>query len=124
MEEVSKCAEINCSSFDNRYFPLEHVNIEIWVLKATVQKLLLSSIVFLPLYLPFKIVTISPYKMSYMQELVIMVMSNNHDLVSLKCSPLYRDEVGLDFKVESKKELQCFFPNTCNMFPWDTSMYI
>ena len=45
MNEVSKCAEINCLSFDNLYFPLENVNIEIWVLKATVQKLKLSSIV-------------------------------------------------------------------------------
>ena len=42
--EVSKCAEINCSSFDNLYFPLEDVNIEIWILKATDRKLLLSSI--------------------------------------------------------------------------------
>ena len=45
MNEVSKCAEINSSSFDNVYFPLEDVNIEIWVLKATVRKLQLSSIV-------------------------------------------------------------------------------
>ena len=43
MNEMSKCAEINCSSFDNLYFSLEDVNIEIWVLKATVQKLLLSG---------------------------------------------------------------------------------
>ena len=43
--EVSKCAETNCSSFDNLNFSLEDVNIEIWVLKAAVQILLLSSLV-------------------------------------------------------------------------------
>ena len=42
MKEVSKCAEINCSSFDNLYFPLEGTKFEI---KATVRKFLLSSIV-------------------------------------------------------------------------------
>ena len=35
INEVSKCSEINCSSFDNHHFPLEDVNIQIWVLKAT-----------------------------------------------------------------------------------------
>ena len=44
MNEVSKCAEINRSFFDNLYFPLEDINIEIWVLEATVRKLLLRSI--------------------------------------------------------------------------------
>ena len=42
--EVSKCAEMNWLSFDNLHFPLFDVNIEIWVLEATVQKYLLSSI--------------------------------------------------------------------------------
>ena len=46
MNEVSKCAEINCSSFDNLHFPLDDVNIEIWVLEATVRKHLLSSLVY------------------------------------------------------------------------------
>ena len=41
MNEVSKCAEINFSTFDNLHFPLD-VDIEIWVLEATVQKHLLS----------------------------------------------------------------------------------
>ena len=41
MNEVLKCAEIN-----NLHFPLERVNIEIWVLKATVRKLLMNSIVY------------------------------------------------------------------------------
>ena len=50
MNEVSKCAEINCSSFDNLHFLLEDVNIEIWVLKATVRKLLLSSLVHIVVY--------------------------------------------------------------------------
>ena len=45
MNEVSKCAEINCSSFDNLYFPLGDVNIKTWVLEATVRKHLLSSLV-------------------------------------------------------------------------------
>ena len=45
MNEVSKCAEIICSSFDNLYFPLEDLNFEICVPKATVRKLLLSTIV-------------------------------------------------------------------------------
>ena len=49
MIEVSKCTEINCSSLDNLNFPLEDVNIEIWVRKATVRKLLLSSIVIITL---------------------------------------------------------------------------
>ena len=40
-----ECAEINCTSFDNLRFPLEVVNIEIWVLKVTVRKFLLSSLV-------------------------------------------------------------------------------
>ena len=44
INEESKCAKICCSSFYNLYFPLEDVNIEIWVRKATVRKLLLSSI--------------------------------------------------------------------------------
>ena len=44
MNEVSKCADINCSSFDNLHYPLEDVNTEIWDLKATVRKLLLSSL--------------------------------------------------------------------------------
>ena len=44
MNEVSKCAEINFSSFDNLHFPLEGVNTEIWDLKATVRKFLLSSL--------------------------------------------------------------------------------
>ena len=43
MNEVSKCAEMNCPSFENLHFPLEDVDIEIWVLKGTVWKLLLSS---------------------------------------------------------------------------------
>ena len=41
--EVSKCTEINCSYLDNLYFSLEDMNFEIWVVKATVRKLLLSS---------------------------------------------------------------------------------
>ena len=45
MNEVSKCAKINCSSFDNLYFHLEDLHVEIWVLKATVQKLSMSSII-------------------------------------------------------------------------------
>ena len=45
MNEVSKCAAINCPSFDNLHFPLNDVNIKILVLKATVRKLLLSTIV-------------------------------------------------------------------------------
>ena len=45
MTEVSKYAEINCSSFDNLGFSLEDVNIETFVLKATVWKFLLSSLV-------------------------------------------------------------------------------
>ena len=49
MHKVSKCAEINCSSFDNLYCPLEDVNIEILILKATVRKLL-SSLFFILLY--------------------------------------------------------------------------
>ena len=47
MNGVSKCAEIKFSSFDNLHFPLEIVTIEMWVLKATVRKFLLSSLVFL-----------------------------------------------------------------------------
>ena len=42
--KVLNYAEINyCLSFDNLYFPLEDMNIEIWVLNATVWKFLLSS---------------------------------------------------------------------------------
>ena len=44
MNEVSKCAEINCSSFENFHFLIQDVNIEIWILKVTVRKLLLSSL--------------------------------------------------------------------------------
>ena len=44
MNEVSKCGEIIFSPFDNLQFPLEEVNIKIWVLKATVRNHLLSSI--------------------------------------------------------------------------------
>ena len=44
MNERSKCAEIICSLFDNLHYPRENVNFEIWLLKATVWKLLLSSI--------------------------------------------------------------------------------
>ena len=40
MNEVSTCTEINCSSFNNLRFSLEDVKIEIFVLKATVRKLL------------------------------------------------------------------------------------
>ena len=43
--QVSKSAEINWSSFDKLYFPLEEASIEIWFLKATVRILLLSSLV-------------------------------------------------------------------------------
>ena len=42
--EVSKCAEINCISFDNLYFLLKDVNLEMYVPKATIRKLLLSII--------------------------------------------------------------------------------
>ena len=35
---------MNCPSFDNLHFPQEDVNTEVWVLKATVRKLLLISI--------------------------------------------------------------------------------
>ena len=34
MNEVSKCAEMSGSFFDNLPFPLNDVNIEIWVLKV------------------------------------------------------------------------------------------
>ena len=44
MNDGSKCAVINCPSFGNLYFPLENVDIDIWVLKATVRKLLFGSI--------------------------------------------------------------------------------
>ena len=44
INEVSICVEINCLFFDNLHFPLADMNIEIWILKATVRKLLLSSI--------------------------------------------------------------------------------
>ena len=44
MNEVSKCAEINCSSFYNLSLTQDDVNIEIWVLEATVWKHLLSSL--------------------------------------------------------------------------------
>ena len=45
MNEVSKYAEISCSPFDNLHVPLDDVNIEIWVLEATVRKHLLNSLV-------------------------------------------------------------------------------
>ena len=45
MNKVLKCEEINCPSFGNLHFPLDDVNIEIWVLEATVRKHLLSSLV-------------------------------------------------------------------------------
>ena len=41
---MSKCAEINCSSLDNLYFPQQDVNFEILVVTATVRKFLLSSL--------------------------------------------------------------------------------
>ena len=44
INEVSKWAEINSSSFDNLHFPPNDVNIEIWVLEATFRKHLLSSL--------------------------------------------------------------------------------
>ena len=45
MNEVSKCAEVfKTSSFDNPNFPIDDVNIEIWVRKATLWKLSLSSL--------------------------------------------------------------------------------
>ena len=37
MDEGSRFAEINTSSFDNLYFPLEDMNLEIWVVKATIR---------------------------------------------------------------------------------------
>ena len=41
-----RMCRINFASFDNLYFALvKNVNLEMWVPKATVQKLLLSSIV-------------------------------------------------------------------------------
>ena len=43
MNEVSKCAKINCPSLDNLYFPLKDVNIGIWVLKATVHKIFVKQ---------------------------------------------------------------------------------
>ena len=53
MNEMSKCAEMNYLCFDSIYFPKEDLNIEIWVLKATVWNLLLRSIV-LPIHQPPK----------------------------------------------------------------------
>ena len=38
INEVSKCAEIRCSSFDNLHFHLDDVDTEIWELEATVRK--------------------------------------------------------------------------------------
>ena len=52
MNEVSKCAEINCTSFNNLHIPLADVKIEILALKANVRKLLLSSIVAAAVVLP------------------------------------------------------------------------
>ena len=46
MNEVSKCAAMSGSSFDNRHLALEGISIEVWVLKTTVRKLLLSSLVY------------------------------------------------------------------------------
>ena len=57
MHEVSKCAEINCPSFDSLHFPQEDVNFEIYVLQATVWKLS-----FISLDMPtYKMMTISPH---------------------------------------------------------------
>ena len=42
--EVSKCAKINSTSFDNLYFPCEVVIFETLVLKATFRKLYLSCL--------------------------------------------------------------------------------
>ena len=43
--EVSECEKLNCTSFDNLYFLSEDENLEIADPKATVRKLLLSSII-------------------------------------------------------------------------------
>ena len=43
-KDFSECAEIYWSSFDILHFPLEDVDIEIWVLKAIVRKLSLGSL--------------------------------------------------------------------------------
>ena len=45
MDEVSKCAKINCSSFETLHFPRDDVNIEIRVLETPIRKHLFSSLV-------------------------------------------------------------------------------
>ena len=81
MNKVSKYAEINCSSLDNLHFPLEGVNIEIWVFKATVWKLLLSRLepgIFFQLVYTF--LKLHDSRMIYHFEMIIIMIKHSPTL--------------------------------------------